>query len=582
MKSDIDRKRLFRKFSETFIADENLFSNSSSKEYIQTASKTIGEQFLKRIRRLDESLKTNLEERLCFLDVLAIMPPGLSRGFILAPNQQVESAYHKVVDTLINDRMSIGDHPVFISGLPLFVHSSTYKPETAKELNTYLSQLNGVQSIELSYIVDGISLANPTDSAGWSGISLFSKRFRGIINRCEIFVSQSGIFKTSKQSFCTQKENRHSKLECFPIMYGQSKTRDRFGTEDTPILKNIARFIELLCEHRDDLLSSRGQPLKQIFAVPVTNWIKMSDGKPRYLSYGAFFMGLDEDINKLDEQHWIEAIRTMVMESIGSASRNQVDQFYGRTFEKVGFAHQTSAVIDSILNSIARLPDNTRNEMGGLLHARLHLLRAIINSYRSKASRVDTGDFPYPWEGINNPLTVYRDIGIQLGLARALDAPENEPDVRRAGRTGLWPTNQIGQPGFEHYRNMFMPLPEVSASTKKHLLHSNFAVLILLSIKQAFYHTLRTRSLGVESVAISVCVSESVDKIIFECQVWNPKVAEDDIQKEAKDSAELCELAERLSNIPDHPVNYSVEGPYFDIQKDQWVTKTRIHAQNLG
>jgi hypothetical protein len=251
-----------------------------------------------------------------------------------------------------------------------------------------------------------------------------------------------------------------------------------------------------------------------------------------------------------------------------------------RTEVQSVFAHQTSAVIDSILDSVGRLPEDVRSRLGGLLLAKLHLLRATINSYRTKASRVNRGPFEYPWKPDDNPLAIYRDIGIQLGYARAQDAPKDEPKVRDAGRVAARLENQPGSERFELYRrNLFEELPRVTPSTAEHLKHSNFAVLILLAIKQAVYHTIRAHQYGDSQAKISMRVRESEDEVIFECTLTNPRVTPEDQNKQAKDTSELSELADRLSDLPEHPIKYSVDGPIFDPEAGHWRLITRIHAQ---
>jgi hypothetical protein len=199
--------------------------------------------------------------------------------------------------------------------------------------------------------------------------------------------------------------------------------------------------------------------------------------------------------------------------------------------------------------------------------------------------------FPYPWND-ENSLAVYRDIGIQLGLARALDAsafPDATADdkelarrVREVGLKASRPDNQIGQAGFDVYRGYFADLPKPDLPVEMYLKHSNFAVLILLILKQAVYHTIRARIHTDQNATIIISVVKSSKEIVFECVVKNPKVKDDDAGQQSKDSAELRELAERLSDLPDHPARYAVEGPAFNEEEDCWLTTTRIHATVLA
>ena len=56
----------------------------------------------------------------------------------------------------------------------------------------------------------------------------------------------------------------------------------------------------------------------------------------------------------------------------------------------------------------------------------------LFSSIMYSQIRVDFGEFAYPWNDADNPLATYRDIAIQLGFARAQNAPSNEPEVRKA------------------------------------------------------------------------------------------------------------------------------------------------------
>lgn len=245
---------------------------------------------------------------------------------------------------------------------------------------------------------------------------------------------------------------------------------------------------------------------------------------------------------------------------------------------QTAFAHQTSSVIDSILESVSRLSLNVRRDMGGILLAKLHLLRATINSYRSRASRVNTGEFPYPWAEDQSPLEAYRDIGIQLGLARCQDARED--NVRKYARLSQLSKNQLGSPGFEQYRELFEVIAKVSPAASASLKHSSFAVLILLAIKQAVYHTIRAKFAGgADDARISVDILESSTEVLFECSIRNPSVQGDSSNQKSKDAVELQELAERLSDVDNVDETYEVEGPFYLSKKDCWHVTTRIRAK---
>ena len=243
---------------------------------------------------------------------------------------------------------------------------------------------------------------------------------------------------------------------------------------------------------------------------------------------------------------------------------------------KIGrvFAHQTSATIDSIIETISELPPGVCEAMGPSLIARLHLLRATIHSYRSKQSKIDPGPFPYQWQNSTSVLGVYRDIGIQLGLVRAQDAENDE--VRRVAQVSMLPQNQLGQSGFEYYRKFFDNLPEMVPGGEGRLQHSSFAVLMILVVKQAFFHTLRARLEGHSHTKIMFLTRTNIGNIDVECVVTNPEVLPTERSEVAKDAAELRDLAERLSFVGGSLTGYRVLGPSFDAQSGLWRTTVQI------
>lgn len=268
---------------------------------------------------------------------------------------------------------------------------------------------------------------------------------------------------------------------------------------------------------------------------------------------------------------WLEQIYLLLRQFEAAKTSEEI----GEKQQKTSFAHQTSSVVDSLVLSVARLPEAVREGIGGTILAKLHLLRATIHSYRSQAARVDAGEFPYPWKE-ESTLEVYRDIGIQLGLARAQDARKEEPQVRQAGLAALLPENQPGQPGFERYRALFAPIPCVSKGALTHLRHSSFAVLILLALKQAVYHTVRAKSCpNASSSEIQIRIEEDKGGTIFACTISNPAVAGDSIL-ESKDVVDLRGFAKMLSNVPGNPFNYTVSGPEFHSSHERWLTTTQI------
>ena len=263
------------------------------------------------------------------------------------------------------------------------------------------------------------------------------------------------------------------------------------------------------------------------------------------------------------------------IQEIENTALNRVD---GERLQRDNFAHQTSCVVDSIVASVNRLPNQILRGMGETLVAQLHLLRATIYSYREPENRRDLGLFTYPWEKGENPLAVYRDIGIQLGLARCETAPYKEESVRIEGNHALLEENQIGKPGFDNYRKLFEEIPIPPREIWLHLQHSHFAVLILLTIKQAFYHTVRARLIGNNfNATISMAVCHFQNDLVFECTVTNPLVNGENPETNSKDFKELRDIALSLSGIPEHRYRYTIDGPNFIETDNCWKTTTCIH-----
>ena len=250
-------------------------------------------------------------------------------------------------------------------------------------------------------------------------------------------------------------------------------------------------------------------------------------------------------------------------------------QLKGKGDQLFSFAHQTSSVIDSIIESLKKLPDNILQGMSSGLITQLHLLHLTINSYRDPKARVDPGNFPYPWMS-DSPLTVYRNIGIELGFARAINAPDEEPQVKNEGRLFFLVENHPDQSGFSKYQNIFDELPSISEDIQAIFKHSSFAILIIMVFKQAVYHTIRAFILKNNSEKILVHISDLDCNGIIKCVVENPHVIGDKENIESKDADELSQLANRLSSIGKHPYEYSVDGPHYDGEKNKWITSICI------
>lgn len=525
-----------------------LFQEEVSKTALERASNEFAQSFQ---TYLKTDVFRELLESLCFLDAVAVMPGALSRGFILLPLSPECSAsshaYVSAVSKLLSKDRSVGDHPVFTAGLPSI---DKLPIETEDELERFLKASNS----------DTVLMTN------------FARHDYGVASAAQL---------TSE---------RDLKIHIPPVYLESSKSANqkRHGGKLQRVSENIMEFSSTLNDYRTEILSQNAKPLRTLLCIPMASWIRSADGRLKPFAFGSLFIGLSKLPNGKVFPTILELLKSRFLQTAGVAMRNRIDQTTGRLTERISFAHQVSAVMDSIVESVARLPSKTQESMGGNLLAKLHLLRATINSYRSKASRIDPGVFPYLPKN-ENPLDVYRDIGIQLGFARAVDtsAPADAPNtdrelarkVRTAGRAALRPENQIGQPGFDVYRDFFEKLPEPHTSTKDHLEHSNFAVLILLILKQAVYHTIRARIFSDHNVRISVSVTKPSPDLLLECVVKNPRVKNDDCGQQSKDALELRELAERLSDIPDHPTKYSVDGPAFNVPMNCWTTTIRIHSQ---
>ena len=101
---------------------------------------------------------------------------------------------------------------------------------------------------------------------------------------------------------------------------------------------------------------------------------------------------------------------------------------------------------------------------------------------------------------------------------------------------------------------------------------------IILTLKQAIYHTIRARAVHGSEGKTSVRVEEWSGG--FECIVENPEVTPQDCEKKAKDAEQLKELAKRLSRIHDATWEYRISGPRFSKNLSRWVTI--IHAETAA
>jgi hypothetical protein len=256
--------------------------------------------------------------------------------------------------------------------------------------------------------------------------------------------------------------------------------------------------------------------------------------------------------------------------------------FLGEKQQRLSIAHQLAPTVDYIGKSFQALPPPVRKNIGGALLANIYLLWAFIDSYRSRVNRTLFGEFPYPWEdNKESPLEVYRNIGIYLGLQRAVYGADDEPAVRNAATVACRPSSKIGTPGFDRYKAMFVPIPMITPNVTIHLKHIGFAVLMILVLQQATYHTFRARILHKSLGKVSITMKPFVGDTGFAFRIENPEVRKKDRDKTSKDAQELYALANRLSQNADVLGRYAVTGPRFDHESLKgeypcWVTTVEL------
>ena len=264
------------------------------------------------------------------------------------------------------------------------------------------------------------------------------------------------------------------------------------------------------------------------------------------------------------------------------ASRVSLRVALGQRDQRDSLAHQTTRIVDSIVAAYERKEAQILDAIGPVALAIVYLLRDTIHSYRPKEARGRLGPFSYPWSEDESPLAAYRDIGLALGLIRAEDAPQNETRVRELGFIARLQDNQVGQPGFKLYQDeYFTELPRrLSREIKILMKHSSFAVLIIHTLWQAVYHTIRAHCQHGSNARVSLSVTrDSPSDGIFECRVENPFV-NGDIHFVAKDAEELSQQAARLSHSEGGVTEYSVQGPHRDHERKKW--STTITIRRLG
>nr|VFJ77564.1 MAG: hypothetical protein BECKFW1821C_GA0114237_112910 [Candidatus Kentron sp. FW] len=484
---------------------------------------------------------------LCFADITFFPEGSLTTedalSLIIAPatdaengNKNVENYKEALLDKYIGAGFTMAAHEVFRSGLPS--SEGSLPPQTSSDLNEFFRR-------------KGTSSSDIEDSLLVGKFHVYAEPIAQMVSSDRVCFSV-GETSTYKKPVST------TMISARPISEHFSKWCEVFDRE----------------AREGRLRSAEGGSLHWTIVCPVGN--RNPKNPSDYTLISCLFLGFDAALN---EVQWHESLRYITLhlyEANAAARANRI----GQVRIQATFAHQTSAVIDSILDSMVRLPEDIRRDMGGILMAKLYLLRETIHSYRVKSSRRDPGPFLYPWREGENPLAVYRDIGIQLGLARCEEAPREEQKVREMGSLARMPEYQPSQPGFDGFRRLFEDIPPVSPDVCRELQHSFFAVIILLVFKQAVYHTVRARKIGGNpSAKISVRIEDRGDGVLFSCGIMNPPVTQHDEEFAAKDREELLNLANRLSRLPERPNTYSVEGPRFSKRDACWKTRICIYEK---
>ena len=262
------------------------------------------------------------------------------------------------------------------------------------------------------------------------------------------------------------------------------------------------------------------------------------------------------------------AIKTLFLARALGMPLESLQEFQtGRAQSQGDFAHQTSAVIGSIAQHICRLPESVLQEIGGHCLALIYLLREAINSYREQPSDIDRGEFPGLWKASDCPLIFYTDVALQLGLARAQDGPEDETEVRAIGRSTKYYLNRPGQSGFAELKDRYFAIiPNSDLCLRPYLKKTTFAVLLLLALKQAVYHTIRASCKGSRS---KIILSISVKLHEFSVRIENPAIP-GEVDKISKDSRQLALIASRLSGLGDPAIRYCVVGPEIQKTSGSW------------
>jgi hypothetical protein len=239
------------------------------------------------------------------------------------------------------------------------------------------------------------------------------------------------------------------------------------------------------------------------------------------------------------------------------------------------FRHQTSAAIDSVVGDFQGLPTSLRTELGGHLLARLYLLRTTIHAYNRADPYAFEEAFNYPWQDSDCPLDIYGEIGLQLGFARARRASAREPRVRLLARSAAPELRRSDTAEFRALLGQyFEPRNDECFAVHEHAKNEAFAVLMMLAIQQAVYHTIRAQGRG-STGRISLEIAPAADRDSLTCVVRNPSVPGSRTDTVSRDEAELRGLAQLFSR--EGRYQYNCKGPVYDQAGGDWVTEVSMY-----
>lgn len=278
---------------ECLSADTALFAQGHSDKIeakVRGASEELGRNFLRRIESLNELGKQSL----CFLDVVAIPSPGLSRGFLIIPDGAdgtAEKSYTSVVRALLDDKKSVGDHPVFADGLIGWAQPEYGPLQTPLKWIAW-SRNNEDLGAHPSYLSAMVAVGAHTESD----------------------------------------QVRASTLRVIPISYQNderpSQGTPRYGGQNAVLEENVKHFVQLLSERATSLRSLDGKPLSCIILVPVCTTMRNDKGKVIPLRYGSFFLGTST--SPAESTNWISSVRQMDIEQVGAGYLSVLSQRRGR------------------------------------------------------------------------------------------------------------------------------------------------------------------------------------------------------------------------------------------------------------